>query len=648
MSGRLFRKYAIIMVALVGGAVVATGLVQLYFSYQANRQALLLVQAETAGPIAQNIRLKLSGITGTVTDALVKAQPQPYSSGQWQSFYVNLLKQLPDATDIWMLDGSRVQQVHVSRQVPGFLVDPRLDLVNGQPRNWSNEFPQTAQPGPYHVTFASPGSPGQMRISIPNPSAVGASSGTGASLPKGATVLNLDLAFISSAMDLVAPPSGGDALLVDSKGRLLASTDPRFATGDSGALVMAGLTQAETSGSPSPPTSGTISGVNREGVRVLATFQLVDPSGWWVFVEQPEAQFLAPLWGLLGRTAILLVIALALAVGASFMLAQRLVQPIDALRRAAVRVAAGDLTERIQVETGDELQALGNEFNRMTSRLRESYALLEQKVQERTRDLARAVREIKAQSEQLEAANRHKSEFLASMSHELRTPLNAIIGFSEVLSTRMYGELNEKQAEYLEDVHSSGLHLLSLINDILDLAKVEAGRMEPQPSLFSLKEAMTNSLSMVKERASQHGISLKTAIDPAIDMIEADERKVKQVLFNLLSNAVKFTPTAGSICLRGRELDGAVEVSVTDTGIGIALEDQPKIFDEFQQVPNQNNQEGTGLGLTLAKKFIELQGGRLWVESTPGAGSTFAFVLPTRQVAERREYRASAPPSVKG
>ena len=245
---------------------------------------------------------------------------------------------------------------------------------------------------------------------------------------------------------------------------------------------------------------------------------------------------------------------------------------------------------------------------------------------------ARLFREIEDKSRQIEAANRHKSEFLANMSHELRTPLNAIIGFSEVLGERMFGELNEKQAEYTDDILTSGRHLLSLINEILDLSKVEAGRMELELATFDLPLAIDNARTFVRERATKHGINLDVTIDERLGDFVGDERKIKQILLNLLSNAVKFTPEGGRIGIKARQADGGVEISVTDTGIGIAPEDQANIFEEFRQVGGDyaHKKEGTGLGLTLAKKFVELHGGKIWVESEVGKGSTFSFTLPER------------------
>ncbi len=243
---------------------------------------------------------------------------------------------------------------------------------------------------------------------------------------------------------------------------------------------------------------------------------------------------------------------------------------------------------------------------------------------------ARLFREIENKSREIETANRHKSEFLANMSHELRTPLTAIIGFSEVLSEKVFGEMNDKQSEYMDDIVSSGRHLLSLINDILDLSKVEAGRMELDLTKFDIPTAIDNALILIRERATRHGITLRHTVDERVGEVLGDERKFKQILLNLLSNAVKFTAEGGHVDVDAALTNGAVEISVSDTGVGIAPENQEAIFEEFRQVGTDvsKKREGTGLGLTLTRKFVELHGGKIWVESAVGKGSTFTFTLP--------------------
>jgi signal transduction histidine kinase len=297
---------------------------------------------------------------------------------------------------------------------------------------------------------------------------------------------------------------------------------------------------------------------------------------------------------------------LALTLG--YLLSRAVIAPIRAVQGRVAAIAAGDFSGHVEVLRQDELGTLAWDLNRMNDELERLYR-------------------------ELETASRHKSEFLANMSHELRTPLNAIIGFSEVLTEQMFGDLNAKQLEYLEDITSSGRHLLALINDILDLSKVEAGHMELHPSLFALRGVLESGLTMVAERAARDGIALRLDIDVRDEVIEADERKIKQVVFNLLSNAVKFTPSGGHVAVTARDNPDGVRIDVSDDGAGIAPEDQQRIFDTFQQVGTAGTgaHEGSGLGLGLARRFVELHGGRLTVQSEPGRGSTFTVVLPSRQ-----------------
>jgi signal transduction histidine kinase len=300
-------------------------------------------------------------------------------------------------------------------------------------------------------------------------------------------------------------------------------------------------------------------------------------------------------------------VSVLLALGLGLLLSWSLVGPIQRTETRLAEISAGDFAGTLDVPNRDELGSLARNVNRMNDELRRLYG-------------------------ELETTSRHKSEFLANMSHELRTPLNAIIGFSQVLHQRLFGEINEKQEEYLDDILSSGNHLLSLINDVLDISKVEAGQVELEVATFSLREALERGVVMVRERASKSGVELSLELSPAIDLVSGDERRLRQVVFNLLSNAVKFTPEGGSVLVATERTGGEAQVSVTDTGPGIAPEDQERIFEEFQQTDVGSKQrEGTGLGLALSRSLVELHGGRIWVESAPGHGSRFVFTLPLEE-----------------
>jgi signal transduction histidine kinase/CheY-like chemotaxis protein len=229
---------------------------------------------------------------------------------------------------------------------------------------------------------------------------------------------------------------------------------------------------------------------------------------------------------------------------------------------------------------------------------------------------------------ELEIASGHKSEFLASMSHELRTPLNAVIGFSDVLLDELFGPLNERQADYVRDIRDSGRHLLELINEILDLSRVEAGRMELEPAALSLPELLEGALALVRERAARQALTLSVEIAADVGVVWADETKLKQVVVNLLTNAVKFTPAGGAVDVRAWLEGDEVLVTVRDTGVGVPVEDRARIFEAFQRGDRRASVEGTGLGLTLSKRFLELHGGRIWLESAVGSGSLFGFAIP--------------------
>jgi signal transduction histidine kinase len=962
-GGRLFRKYVVLFGTLVSGALLTSGLIEIYFSFQENRAALVAVQREKAQGAASKIEQFIKEIERQVGWA---AQPQlgaRMASLDLRRFdYLRLLRQVPAVTEISQLDSQGKEQLRVSRLAMD-VVGSQLDL-SAEPK-----FREARRGKPYFgpVYFRKESEP-YMTIAI-------AGSGEDA----GVTVAEVNLKFIWDVVSQIKAGKAGLAYVVDARGQLIAHPDISLVLQKTD---LSGLPQVRAAragpGSPGEAREEVTLAQDREGRAVLTAFGPITPLGWLVFVEQPQREAFEPLYASIYRTAGLVAMGLVLSLLASLFLARRMVTPIQALQSGAARLGAGTLGERIQVRTGDELEALADQFNSMAGRLQESYANLEQKVEartrelsealeqqtataeilrvisssptdiqpvldaiarsavrlcdgvfcavfrsegglvrlvahhnftpaglealrgrfphplhagtvagraiveratvhihdaqndptvpdasramahaagyrclvsvpmlregsaigtisvsrretpftekqvallqtfadqaviaienvrlfqeleKRTRELARSVEELRALGEvgqavsstldpetvlttivsradqlsgtdggaiyefdevtqalhlrathrfdeelvdvlrarpiglgegatgraaqtrepvqiadileepsyqgplreilprkgfravlavpllreerilgglvvsrkspgafppevvdllrtfasqsalaiqnarlfreiedkgrQLEVANRHKSEFLANMSHELRTPLNAIIGFSEVLLERMFGDLNDKQVEYLEDIFSSGKHLLSLINDILDLSKIEAGRMELELGTFDLTLAIDNALTLVRERAVRHGIALERRVDGRLGDFVGDERKLKQILVNLLSNAVKFTPEGGRVVVSAALADGGVEIAVRDTGVGIASEDQEAIFEEFRQVGTSYAQkrEGTGLGLALTRRFVELHGGRINVQSEVGKGSTFTVTLPIR------------------
>ena len=309
------------------------------------------------------------------------------------------------------------------------------------------------------------------------------------------------------------------------------------------------------------------------------------------------------------RTSRSVVVAFALgsillALGLGYVISWSLVKPVKEIEARLAQIASGEFKQRVHVSNRDELGTLAADVNRTSEELGNLY-------------------------QQLAAASRHKSEFLANTSHELRTPLNAILGYTELIQDNIYGPVPDKIREILDRVQSNGRHLLGLINDVLDLSKIEAGQLTLSVTEYSIKEVVNTVVTATGSLAAEKKLALKTVIADNLPIGKGDERRITQALLNLVGNAIKFTEK-GEVAVQAAEANGAFHVAVTDTGPGIQLEDQKRIFEEFQQVDSSSTRKkgGTGLGLSISKKIIELHGGSLWVESEPGKGSTYRFTLP--------------------
>ena len=640
--GGLFRKYAIAFVGLVAGSLLVVDLVQGYLSYQEKQRSVLATARDAAAIGTSSVDRFMTDTTDEL-HALVESQPLDQPLDQKRAAYANFLLVVPAIREIDYVNisGHLEFQLRSNGDTPpipagGRDYHGRPEFEIGLARTYYGPiyFPEPCTEMTFsHTSLGASGNPATpieectSRLGAAQPAMTLAMIERGG----GVAIAQLDLTTVRELVSNSVKLGGTSlAYVVDSRGIAIAYPNPAVVSRATDFSHLSQVHLAITGAAPQAVTAKDL-----HGRQVLTAYSTVAPLGWHVFVEQSAAEAFAPLYQSVAVSGLLLLLALIPALLASLFFARRMVRPIESLRNAATHIGSGALEQNISIQTGDELEELADSFNRMTRQLRDSYNNLEQQVADRTRALAEANR-------QLEAASRHKSDFLASMSHELRTPLNAVIGFSEVLLERMFGDVNQKQEEYLQDILSSGRHLLSLINDILDIAKVEAGHLELQLAPVDLRLVLGDAVSIVRETAVRRGISLELRIGDRVTTMVADERRLKQTLFNLLSNALKFSPRGGRVTLEAQHLGTSVRFSVSDTGEGILPEDRERIFEEFEQANTRKAVEGTGLGLALAKRFVELHGGRIWVESVVGSGSTFSFTLPMAEAAGEAAARSDA------
>jgi len=612
--GRLSKKYALVLGMLVSAALVASGATHGYFAFIESQAALARIQRTEARAAATRITDFIDEVERQVGS--VAQSPRPSGDGgaeQRRLDYLRLLRFEPAVAELAYLDSSGRELLRVS-------LASATVVESGEDRSATPYFTAARSGTPYRgPVYFRRGSEPFMTIAL-------GETGPDA----GITVAEVNLKLIWDVISHIAIGRAGYAYVTDARGQLVAHPDLSLVLRQTD---VSSLPPVRTALDPEGPNSPVTVAPDLEGRNVLSVSEVVRPTGWLVVVNQPVEEALAPLYAVVWRTALLVIGGVVLSIAASVLLAQRMVAPIRVLQESAARIGAGELEQRIDVRTGDELETLAEEFNRMSAQLRASYASLERKVDERTHELVEVVRALEEKSRQLEIASHHKTEFLANMSHELRTPLNAILGFAEVLLDRPSTGQDERETRYLTNILVAGRHLLALINEILDVAKVEAGRMDLEVRRFSLAQAVENSFVWIQERAVRRRIAVTLDMDPRLGMVEADERKIKQVLVNLLSNAVKFTPDGGRVEVRARRVNEEAHVSVRDTGIGIAQADQRRIFAAFEQAAANaiGRTDGTGLGLAISRRFVELHGGRIWVESALGIGSSFTFAIPLRQ-----------------
>jgi signal transduction histidine kinase len=781
ISGPLFRKYIALFVSVVCVALIGNGLFEIWFSYSEHKASLIRVQREQAEAAAAKIGTFITEIESQI--GWTTQLPWSASTLDQRRFDgLRLLRQVPAITELSQLDSTGREQLRVSRLAMD-VVASQADL-SAEPK-----FAETNANKVYYgpIYFRRESEP-YMTLAL-----------AGTRRDAGVSVAEVNLKLIWDVVTQIKVGEHGQAYLIDANGRLIAHPDISLVLRNTD---MKSLTQvAAAFAGADAPADQVQEAEDVRGRPVLTAHAPVPKLGWRVFVELPVDEAYASLYESIRRSGLLLIAGLCLAFVAGVFLARRMVVPIQALRAGAAKIGAGDLTQRISVKTGDELEGLGDQFNDMAARLQESYAGLENKVEVRTRELAQSVEELRALGEvgqainstldldtvlstivsravqitatdagaiyvfdettqefslsatfgmspqmiediskqhvslissnigpatqqrrpvqvsdlrdepqtrvnaivlaagyrallvvpllrsdmivgalvvrrkqpgifpqatidlletfasqsvlaiqnarlfheieekgrQLEAASQHKSQFLANMSHELRTPLNAILGYTELILDNIYGDPAEKVRSVLGRVQNNGRHLLGLINDVLDLSKIEAGQLTLALTDYSLKDVVQGVFSAVELLASEKKLAFNVDVAPNLPAGLGDERRLSQVLLNLVGNAIKFTD-AGKVAIEARAADGFFNVAVRDTGPGIAEADQQKIFEEFQQADSSATKKkgGTGLGLAIAKRIVEMHGGQISVESRLGAGSTFTVAIPVRVETQMR------------
>jgi signal transduction histidine kinase len=494
---------------------------------------------------------------------------------------------------------------------------------------------------------------------------------------EGKTKLDKIIKVLEKTFEKVQLGETGYAFVFDKKGNVVISPSKQMPEKISdikndmtGNLLLDDLIEASEKPDNSIRYSNLVESNNQVIEAHVRYFKAFD---WFIVIAVPVREIEKPVKNLVTQQSIIIALIFLMSLLTAYFFVSRLSRPLRLLTSYAKDLPSIDFTDGTKTES--KIHHLPQQYRDEVGRLAESFVFMESELK---KNIQQVIISTRAQKDAAEEANRAKSEFLANMSHELRTPLNHIIGFTELVLDKHFGELNEQQEDYLFDVHQSSKHLLSLINDILDLAKVEAGKVQLDLSEINLTIILKNSLSMVKEKALKHNIGIKTQFHSIPDSIMADERKIKQIIYNLLANSIKFTPDNGQICISaetvpcsvrsglrwddpkslhvvseddpaGGELNETrqipcIKIEVADTGIGINADDLERIFLPFEQADGSASRQyqGTGLGLSLTKKLVELHGGKIWARSGgKDKGSVFSFVIPIRADSPTEGYRDS-------
>jgi signal transduction histidine kinase/DNA-binding response OmpR family regulator len=630
--GRLFWKYVISFVTIAAAALIVNGTIEAWFSYREQRRLLVSIQNEQA----QAASAKISQFVAEIERQLGWLAQLPAGTLTREDRRIDairLLRLTPAIAEVAQVDAAGREQLRVSRLV--------LDAIgSGHDLSGTTAFRGARQDRRYYgpVYFFRETEP-FMTLAIAGPGRDPA-----------VTVAEVNLRFIWDLVSAIKVGASGKAYVVDKRGRLIAHPDLWLVLRNTD---LADAPQVREALAGVAAEQGGQVGFDLGGARVLSTYAPVGPLGWAVFVELPLNEAYGSIYSSILRSALLLAALLGCAILAALVLSRRMTVPIRALTQGAARIGSGDLEQRIEIRTGDELEALGEQFNQMAAQLSESYATLERKVTERTTELAQARDQAweehagaQRARQAAEQANEAKSRFLAVISHELRTPLNGVIGVLQLIDN---GKLDETQRRQLQTASASGDTLLALIDTILEYARLEAGTETLERRNFHLEQAIAAAVELMRPQAAAKGLALTLASDGAIaTAVHGDPVRLNRMLLNLIGNAVKFTEQGKVAVTASAAATGdavLLRVVVTDTGIGIAPAMQERIFEDFVQADDSIARRfgGTGLGLAISRELARLMGGDLTVESLPGSGSTFHLAVPlARAAAESPAIEAAA------
>jgi signal transduction histidine kinase len=603
--GRLLRHTFLIVIILINGGLITSSAVELFFRYRESVMGIRVLQQGMADAAAFKIQQYVDMITHTLritsqtSDLMVAGITDDYR------FQLSkLMRVFPALTQITVVDTTGYERIKESRveMVDGNDLSNRSkDEAFIQARAGDSFFSQV-----YFVRQSEP----YMRIAVPIEIFAGQVIGV--------LIAEVNLKYIWDVISGIHAGETGYAYVVSSQGDLIAHPDISLALQKQNLNHLSQVKEA-LNGRPLKAQNQ-----NLQDEQVFTTYALIPTLDWVVFVERLKGEAYDALYASLRRLGLLLLLGLCMSWLASWLIGRRFLHPLERLRLGAEKLGAGELNYRIDLHTGDELEGLADTFNRMARQLETSYTDLEKKVEARTQELARSV-------EELEIASQHKSRFLAHMSHELRTPLNTIMGFIDLTLKNKYGEIPELARERLKRVEESAAHLLRLIDDVLDISKIEAGRFELHVVQYSMLSLVETVVIALENEATAKQLELAVTTPPDLPIGWGDEGRLTQVLLNLVGNAIKYTET-GEIGIEVATSQDHFKVTVRDTGAGIARADQHRIFESFEQAHASESrvQSGTGLGLAICKTIVEMHGGSIGVESDLGRGSLFWCTFPIR------------------